>query len=321
VKILRWTAIAAITLTSATALAQGYPNKPVRMVVGFPPGGGTDIVARVISQKLSEWYGQPIVVENRPGATGTIGAYAIAKSAPDGYNLLMGHVNSHGIAPNLFAKLPYDPIKDFAAVAYVGYVPNVLAVHPSVPARSVKELVALAKSKPGAMNYASSGNGSTQHLAGEMFKQLTGTDIVHVPYKGSGDAIKDLLSGTVNMNFDTMPPVLSHIQAGKLRGLAISTPRRLPQLPEVPTFEEEGIKGFDVTNWYGVMAPGGTPRDIVSKLNADINKAMQVPEVRARLEAVGTQLREQSAAECDSFIKAEVTKYAKLIKDANIRIE
>jgi tripartite-type tricarboxylate transporter receptor subunit TctC len=321
VKILRWTAIAALSLTSATALAQSYPNKPIRMVVGFPPGGGTDVVARVISQKLSEWYGQPVVVENRPGATGTIGADAIAKSAPDGYNLLMGHVNSHGIAPNLFAKLPYDPIKDFAAVAYVGYVPNVLAVHPSVPARSVKELVALAKDKPGAMNYASSGNGSTQHLAGEMFKQLTGTDIVHVPYKGSGDAIKDLLSGTVNMNFDTMPPVLSHIQAGKLRGLAISTPKRLSQLPDVPTFEEEGIKGFDVTNWYGVMAPGGTPRDIVSKLNADINKAMQVPEVRARLEAVGTQLREQSVAEFDSFIKAEVTKYAKLIKDANIRIE
>jgi tripartite-type tricarboxylate transporter receptor subunit TctC len=321
VNILRWTAIAAIGLTSAAALAQGYPNKPVRMVVGFPPGGGTDVVARVISQKLSEWYGQSVVVENRPGATGTIGADAIAKSAPDGYNLLMGHVNSHGIAPNLFAKLPYDPIKDFAAVAYVGYVPNVLAVHPSVPARSVKELVALAKSKPGAMNYASSGNGSTQHLAGEMFKQLTGTDIVHVPYKGSGDAIKDLLSGTVNMNFDTMPPVLSHIQAGKLRGLAISTPKRLSQLPEVPTFEEEGIKGFDVTNWYGVMAPGGTPREIVSKLNADINKAMQVPEVRARLEAVGTQLREQSVAEFDSFMKAEVTKYAKLIKDANIRIE
>ena len=320
-KILRWTAIAAIGLASAAALAQGYPNKPVRMVVGFPPGGGTDVVARVISQKLSEWYGQSVVVENRPGATGTIGADVIAKSAPDGYNLLMGHVNSHGIAPNLFAKLPYDPIKDFAAVAYVGYVPNVLAVHPSVPARSVKELVALAKSKPGAMNYASSGNGSTQHLAGEMFKQLTGTDIVHVPYKGSGDAIKDLLSGTVNMNFDTMPPVLPHIQAGKLRGLAISTPKRLSQLPEVPTFEEEGIKGFDVTNWYGVMAPGGTPREMVSKLNADINKAMQVPEVRARLEAVGTQLREQSVAEFDAFMKAEVTKYAKLVKDANIRIE
>jgi tripartite-type tricarboxylate transporter receptor subunit TctC len=190
-----------------------------------------------------------------------------------------------------------------------------------VNAKSVKELVALAKSKPGAMNYASSGNGSTQHLAGEMFKQLTGTDIVHIPYKGSGDAIKDLLGGTVNMNFDTMPPVLPHIQSGKLRGLAISTPKRLPQLPDVPTFDEEGIRGFDVTNWYGVMAPGGTPREIVAKLNADINKAMQVPEVRARLEAVGTQLREQSAAEFEAFMKTEVAKYGKLIKDANIKIE
>jgi tripartite-type tricarboxylate transporter receptor subunit TctC len=320
-KILRWTATALISLTSAAASAQSYPTKPVRMIVGFPPGGGTDVVARVISQKLSEWYGQSVVVENRPGATGTIGADLIAKSAPDGYNLIMGHVNSHGIAPNLFAKLPYDPIKDFAAVAYVGYVPNVLAVHPSVPARSVKELVELAKSQPGVMNYASSGNGSTQHLAGEMFKQLTGTSIVHVPYKGSGDAIKDLLGGTVNMNFDTMPPVMAHIQAGKLRGLAISTPRRLSQLPDVPTFEEAGIKGFDVTNWYGVMAPGGTPRELVNKLNADINKAMQVPEVRARLEAVGTQLREQSAAEFESFMKAEVSKYEKLIKSANIKIE
>ena len=319
--ILRWTAAAVLSLASAAAAAQSYPSKPVRMVVGFPPGGGTDVVARVISQKLGEWYGQPVVVENRPGATGTIGADAIAKSAPDGYHLIMGHVNSHGIAPNLFAKLPYDPIKDFAAVAYVGYVPNVLAVHPSVPARSVKELVELAKKTPGAMNYASSGNGSTQHLAGEMFKQLTGTSIVHVPYKGSGDAIKDLLAGTVNMNFDTMPPVLAHIQAGKLRGLAISTPQRLPQLADVPTFEEAGIRGFDVTNWYGVMAPGGTPREIVEKLNADINKAMQVPEVRTRLQAVGTQLREQSAPQFESFMKAEVAKYAKLIKDANIRIE
>ena len=317
----RWAAAAAFSFFAAAAFAQGYPNKPVRMIVGFPPGGGTDVVARVIGAKLSEWWGQAVAVENRPGATGTIGADFVAKSAPDGYTLIMGHVNSHAIAPNLFAKLPYDPIKDFAAVAYVGYVPNVLAVHPSVAARSVRELVLLAKSKPGQLNYASSGNGSTQHLAGELFKQLTGTDIIHVPYKGSGDAIKDLLGGVVAMNFDTMPPVLPHIQAGKLRGLAISTPKRLSQLPDVPTFEEEGIKGFDVTNWYGVMAPGATPRDIVGKLNADINKAMQVPEVRARLEAVGTQLREQSAADFEAFMKAEAAKYGRLIKSANIRIE
>ena len=319
--LMRMAAVAAFALFTSAALAQAYPNKPVRMIVGFPPGGGTDVVARVIGAKLSEWWGQAVAVENRPGATGTIGADAVAKSAPDGYTLIMGHVNSHAIAPNLFSKLPYDAIKDFAAVAYVGYVPNVLAVHPSVPARTVKELVALAKAKPGQLNYASSGNGSTQHLAGEMFKQLTGTEIVHVPYKGSGDAIKDLLAGVVAMNFDTMPPVLPHIQAGKLRGLAISTPRRLSQLADVPTFEEEGIKGFDVTNWYGVMAPAGTPRDIINKLNGDINKAMRVPEVHARLEAVGTQMREQSAAEFDAFMKAEVAKYAKLIKDANIRVE
>ncbi len=313
--------VAVCALHVGSALAQAYPNKPIKMIVGFPPGGGTDVVARVISAKVQEWWGQPVTVENRPGATGTIGADVVAKSAPDGYTLIMGHVNSTGLAPNLFPKLPYDPIKDFAAVSYVGYVPNVLAVHPSIPAKSVKELVALLKANPGKYNYASSGNGSTQHIAGEVFKQLTGTSVVHVPYKGSGDAIKDLLAGVVAMNFDTMPPVLPHIQAGKLRGLAISTPKRLAQLPDVPTFIEEGITGFDVTNWYGVMAPGGTPREIVAKLNADINKAMQVPEVRARLENVGTQLREMSVAEFDAFMKSEVVKYAKIIKDTGVRIE
>jgi tripartite-type tricarboxylate transporter receptor subunit TctC len=316
-----WLAAAAAALLAPCALAQSYPTKQVRMIVGFPPGGGTDVVARVIAQKLTEWWGQPVTVENRAGATGTIGADVVAKSAADGYTLIMGHVNSHAIAPNLLAKMPYDPIKDFAAVAYVGYVPNVLAVHPSVNVKSVKELVALAKSQPGKMNYASSGNGSTQHLAGELFKQLTGTSIVHVPYKGSGDAIKDLLAGTVAMNFDTMPPVLPHIQAGKLRGLAISTPKRLAQLPDVPTFLEEGITGFDVANWYGVMAPAGTPRELVQRLNADLNKAMQVPEVRTRLEAVGTQLREQSAADFDAYMKSEVSKYAKLIKDIGVKVE
>ena len=314
-------ACAALLSFAAAAHAQPYPSKPVRVIVGFPPGGGTDVVARVIAQKLTEWWGQAVTVENRAGATGTIGADAVAKAAPDGYTLLMGHVNSHGIAPNLFPKMPYDALKDFAAVAYVGYVPNVLAVHPTVPAKSVKELVALAKSQPGKLNFASSGNGSTQHLAGELFKQLTGTSIVHVPYKGSGDAIKDLLAGVVSMNFDTMPPVLPHIQAGKLRGLAISTPRRLPQLPDVPTFAEEGIANFDVANWYGVMAPAATPRELVTRLNGDINKAMQVPEVRARLEGVGTQMREQSAAEFDAYMKAEVAKYAKLVKDAGVRLE
>jgi len=320
-RIARLILVLVLAAAAAAAQAQTYPTKPIRMIVGFPPGGGTDVVARVIAQKLSEWYGQPVTVENRPGATGTIGADVVAKSPGDGYTLLMGHVNSTGIAPNLFSKIPYDAIKDFAGVAYVGYVPNVLAVHPSVPAKTMKELIALAKSKPGEMNYASSGNGSTQHLAGEMFKQLTGVSIVHVPYKGSGDAIKDLLAGVVSMNFDTMPPVMEHIRSGRLRGLAISTSRRLPQLPDVPTFEEAGLTGFDITNWYGVMAPAATPRDIVLKLNADINRAMLVPEVRARLEGVGTQLKEQSAADFDAFMKTEVAKYSRLVKAAGIKVD
>ena len=318
----RWgAAFVCAGLLAAGAAAQTYPAKPVRMIVGFPPGGGTDVVARVIAAKLSEWYGQQIIVENRPGATGTIGADVVAKSPPDGYTLIMGHVNSHAIAPNIFHKLPYDALRDFAPVAYVGYVPNVLVVNPSVPAKSVKELIALARSKPGALNYASSGTGSTQHLAGEMFMQLASIDIVHVPYKGSGQAIGDLLAGVVAMNFDTMPPVIEHIKSGRLRALAISTPSRVAQLPDVPTFTEEGVSGFDVTNWYGVMAPGGTPKEIVTKLNADINKAMQVPEVRGRLEQVGTQMREGSPADFEAFMRAELAKYAKLVKDANISVE
>ena len=308
-------------LSAPGAFAQTYPNKPIRMIVGFPPGGGTDVVARVIAQKLSEWYGQTVVVENRAGATGTIGADVLAKSTPDGYTLMMGHANSHAIAPNLMAKLPYDPIKDFAPVSYVGYVPNVLSLHPSVPAKNMKELVTLLKNNPGKYTYASSGNGSSQHLSGEMFKLLTGTSILHVPYKGSGDAIKDLLAGTVSMNFDTMPPVLEHIKAGKLRGLGISTPKRLAQLPEVPTFAEEGLTGFEILNWYGVMAPAATPREIVNKLATDINKSMREPDVKARLEQVGTQLRELSPEEFGAFMRSELSKYAKLVKDANIRLE
>jgi tripartite-type tricarboxylate transporter receptor subunit TctC len=311
----------AAALIAPGAFAQTYPNKPIRMIVGFPPGGGTDVVARVIGQKLSEWYGQTVVIENRAGATGTIGADVLAKSAPDGYALMMGHANSHAIAPNLMAKLPYDPIKDFAPVSYVGYVPNVLSLHPSVPAKTMKELVTLLKNNPGKYTYASSGNGSSQHLSGEMFKLLTGTNVLHVPYKGSGDAIKDLLAGTVSMNFDTMPPVLEHIKAGKLRGLGISTPKRLAQLPDVPTFEEEGLTGFEILNWYGVMAPAATPREIVAKLSTDINKAMREPDVKARLEQVGTQLRELSPEQFGAFMRAELAKYAKLVKDANIKLE
>jgi tripartite-type tricarboxylate transporter receptor subunit TctC len=316
-----WLIAIITTLYANVGLAQTYPSKAMRLIVGFPPGGGTDIVSRVIAQRLSEWYGQAVVVENRSGATGSIGADALAKSAPDGYTIMMGHANSHAISPNLVAKLPYDPIKDFAPVAYVGYVPNVLSLHPSVPAKNMKELVTLLKAHPGKYTYASSGNGSSQHLSGEMFRLLTGVNIVHVPYKGSGDGIRDLVAGVVSMNFDTMPPVLPHLKDGRLRGLGISTPKRLSQLPDVPTFTEEGLTGFEILNWYGVMAPAATPREIVMKLNTDINRAMRESDVRTRLEQVGTQLREMTPEEFGTFMRAELAKYGKLVKDANIRLE
>ena len=314
-------ACAALLSFATMANAQTYPTKPVRMIVGFPPGGGTDVVARVIAQKLTEWWGQAVTVENRAGATGTIGADAVAKAAPDGYTLLMGHVNSHGIAPNLFPKMPYDALKDFVAVAYVGYVPNVLAVHPSVPAKSVKELVALAKAQPGKLNFASSGNGSTQHLAGELFKQLTGTSIVHVPYKGSGDAIKDLLAGVVSMNFDTMPPVLPHIQAGKLRPLAVTTAKRSSALPQVPTLAESGLAGFDIGTWFGVLAPVATPKAVTARLAEEMRKIIRSPEFGKRMAEIGAEPIGNSAEQMAAQIKSETEKFARLVKAAKVTIE
>jgi tripartite-type tricarboxylate transporter receptor subunit TctC len=316
----RYAGLLLFVFFSGAALAQ-YPAKPIRMVVGFAPGGGTDLVARIIGQKMTESWGQPVLVDNRAGATGTIGADIVAKAPPDGYALLMGHVNSHGIAPNLFKKLPYDAERDFAMVAYVGYVPNVLVVHPSIPARNVKELIAIAKAQPGTLNYASSGVGSTQHLAGELFTLLTGVKIVHVPYKGSGPAVIDLLAGHVSMNFDTMPPVLPHIKSGRLRALGLTTPKRSPQLPNVPTMIEVGLKGFDMTNWYGIMAPAKTPRDIVMKLNAEVNRIVALPDAKSKLEEAGTQLDPMSPEQFATFLRSEIAKYAKLVKAANVSLD
>lgn len=307
--------------TGGGAYAQAYPTKPVRIVVGFAPGGGTDLVARIIGAKLTELHGQGFIVENRAGATGTIGADITAKSPPDGYTLMMGHVNSHGIAPNLFKKLPYDAQRDFAMVAYVGYVPNVLVVHPSIPAKTVAELVAIAKAQPGSLNYASSGVGSTQHLAGELFQLTTGAKLTHVPYKGSGPAVVDLIAGHVVMNFDTMPPVLPHIRSGKMKALALTTPQRSSQLPQVPTMIEAGLKGFEMTNWYGVMAPAKTPRDVVSRLNAEINRIMAMPDAKAKLEEAGTQLNPMSTEQFAKFLGSEIIKYAKLIKASGVTLD
>lgn len=314
-------AAAVASASAAPAIAQtAFPNKPIRVLVGFAPGGGTDIVARALGVKMSEILGQPIVVENRAGASGTIAAAEVARSAPDGYTLLMGHSNSNAIAPFVLDKVPYDAAADFTPITYVGYVPNVLVVHPSIPARTVPELIALAKGKPGEYTYASSGVGSTQHLAGALFAKLTDVQLNHIPYKGSGQAVVDLIGGQVNMNFDTMPPVLEHIKSGKLRALAISTPQRLSQLPDVPTFSEVGIKGFEVTNWYSVMGPKSLPADVVAKIDDAVKKSMNDPSIRASLVAQGVQFGGAATpAQFSDFIKAELTKYQKLVKDLNVK--
>ena len=301
---------------------QSWPGKPIRLVVGFAPGGGTDIVARALAPKMSEVLGQTVVVENRSGASGTIAADLVAKSPPDGYTLLAGHSNSNAIAPFVLAKVPYDAATDFSPITYIGYVPNVLVVRPSLPARSVKELIELARKKPGGYTFASSGIGSTQHVAGELFERIAGIHLVHIPYRGSSQAIQDLLAGNVDMNFDTMPPVLPHIKAGTLRALAISTPERLPQLPDVPTFAEVGIKGFDVTNWYAVMGPKALPREIVARINDAVLKAMDDPGVRKTLEAQGVQFGTfRTPEQFNKFVADELAKYGKMIKELGIKGE
>jgi tripartite-type tricarboxylate transporter receptor subunit TctC len=306
---------------AASAAAQQYPSRTIRLIVGFPPGGGTDIIARMLGQKLTESWGQQVIVDNRPGATGMIGANAVAKSAPDGYTLLMGHVNSQAIAPTATPKPLYDPLRDFATVAYIGYVPNVLVVHPSTPAKNIKELVALAKARPGELTFASPGVGSTNQLAGEMFKLATGINIVHVPYKGSGPAIIDLLAGQIVMNFDAMPSVINYLQQGKMRALAVTTKARDPQLPNVPTLRELGLKDFDVTNWYGVVAPAATPREIVMKLNAEINRIVQTPDVKARFDQLGTRLNPMTPEKFTEFLQAEIAKYTEVIHKTGVRME
>jgi len=315
-------AVALLSAFAAPSFAQtaAWPTKPIRLLVGFAPGGGTDIVARALGVKMSEIFGQPVVVENRAGASGTIAAAEVARAPADGYTLLMGHSNSNAIAPFVLEKVPYDAATDFTPITYIGYVPNVLVVHPSVPARTIPELIALAKGKPGQYTYASSGIGSTQHLAGALFAKLTDVQLNHIPYKGSGQAVVDLLGGQVNMNFDTMPPVLEHIKSGKLRALAISTPQRLSQLPDVPTFSEVGIKGFEVTNWYSVMGPKGMPADVASKIDGAARKAMADPSINSSLVAQGVQFGGAATpAQFADFIKTELTKYQKLVKDLNVK--
>jgi tripartite-type tricarboxylate transporter receptor subunit TctC len=317
-------AVQAIALALATmaggAMAQAWPARPISLVVPFPPGGTTDVLARALGEKLSQSLGQTVIVENKPGAGATLGADYVAKSRPDGYTLLMGAVH-HTIASSVFRKLPYDFRQDFAPITTVALVPNVLVVNASTPAKNVAELVALAKAKPGQSSYGSNGNGTAQHLIGTQFQNLTGTEIVHVPYKGSGPLATDLLGGQITMSFDTITPVLQHIKSGKLRALAVTTAKRSSALPDVPTLDEAGLKGFDIGTWFGVLAPAATPKDIVARLNAEMVKVIQSAEFRKRMDEIGAEPIGDSSAQMAQQIKGETDKFARLVKDAKVTIE
>ncbi len=312
----------AATLGCANALAQSYPAKPIRFVVPYPPGGSVDIAARAVGQKLSEAWGQPVVVDNRAGAGGNIGADLVAKSPADGYTLLMGAVATHAINPTLYAKIPYDPVRDFTPVALVVQVPNILVVNPSVPAKSVKELIELARAKPGTLNFGSGSTGSTGHLAGELFNTMAGVKMVHIPYKGAAPAMADLLAGQVHLMFDNLANALPNVKAGRLRALAVTTLARSPAVPDLPTIAESGLPGFDLTTWFGVMVPAGTPPEIVAKLNAEIVRALATKDMHERLEKMGAEAPTNNTPErFAAFIRSEAAKYAKVVKESGAKVE
>jgi tripartite-type tricarboxylate transporter receptor subunit TctC len=305
---------------SSLASAQGdYPSRPIRLVVTVPPGGAADFIARLIGGKVSESLGQPVVVENRGGAGGTIAADAVAKAAPDGYTLLQNSITTHGVGPHLYSKLPYDPVKDFAAVSGLAVLPLVMAVNAELPFRSIDEVIASSKAKP--LHFASSGNGGAPHMAGELFKSVTGAPITHVPYKGSGPAVADLVGGRVQIMFDAVPSLIAHIRSGKLRVLAAASPQRNRLLPEVPTFAELGHPKVAVSLWYGLLAPAGTPRSAINKLNSEVTKILQSPDVRERLQAQGAEPTPGTPEAFASFMQEEMAKWAPVVKQAGLKLD
>ncbi len=309
--------IALATLASA----QGYPSKPVRIVAPFGAGSTIDIIGRIIAPKLHEALGQPVIVENRAGAGGAIGMDAVAKAAPDGHTLVIGALGPLAMNPILYPKTPFDPVKDFAAISLLATGPVVIAVHPSIPARTIQELVGLAKKRPGALNFGSPGVGTSPHLTGELFKLITGTDIVHVPYKGNAEAITDLIGGQVGIVFTGVPPVVPLAKAGKVRLLATTGKARLANLPDVPTIREAGVTGADVLIWYGVVAPAATPKDVVARLNREIVKVMSLPDVRDKFLQQSVDPASSSADEFAQLIRDEVARWGKVIRAAGIKLE
>ncbi len=309
-----------VALSGGSAMAQAWPNKSISLIVPFPAGGTTDVLARALGERLSQSLGQPVVVESKPGAGATIGADFVAKAKPDGYTLLMGAVH-HTIASSVYKKLPYDFAKDLTPITTVAMVPNVLVVNASTPAKNLNELVAMLKPAPGKFSFGSNGNGTAQHLIGTQFQNSTGTDLVHVPYRGSAPLATDLLGGQILMSFDTVTPVLPHIKAGKLRPLAVTTAKRSAALPDVPTLEEAGLKGFNIGTWFGVLAPAATPKDIVARLNTEMVKIIQSPEFRARMAEIGAEPIGDTSAQMAQLIASETDKFSKLVKEAKVEIE
>lgn len=310
---MKWLVPLFALITPSAAVAQAYPSKPIRVVVPYAPGGATDLTARLVGQKMQAATKQNVIVENRPGAGGVIGADVVAKAAPDGYTVLVGVPAEMAILPQL-QKVPYAVARDFAPVTLAVVTPLILVVHPSLPVKSVKELVAFVRARPGQVSYASAGTGGVQHLAAELLKITTKIDMVHVPYKGAGPVMPDLIGGHIPLFFSGMPPAMPHVKAGKLRPLAVTTTKRSPAAPDVPTMVESGMPGFDISNWFAYFVPAGTPADVISRLNTEVNRGLQFQDVRDKLASVGAEAVGTTADELAKFVRAETEKFAKLIK-------
>lgn len=315
-----WT-LALMLPLAAAAQSGAYPSKPVRLIVPAAPGGGADFLARIVGTKLQEQTGQSFVVDNRAGASGTIAADLTAKSAPDGYTLLLGQSTSIAIAPHIYPKLPYDTLRDLKPVTLVAEVPNMVVVHPGVPVNSVKDLIALAKAKPGTLNFGSAGNGAPSHLAGEMFKAAAGVDLVHVPYKGAGPATNDLLAGQIQVMFAPMVAVMPHVKAGRLKALAVTSGKRSPAVPDLPTLAESGLKDFAIVSWFGFFVPAATPPAVVDKLHQETVKALKSPETIERFAKEGAEPAGNTPAEFAAYVQQESARYAKVLKDNNIKAD
>ncbi len=305
----------------ASAAAETYPAKPIRIVVAYTPAGTTDILARAIGQKLTEAWGQPVIIDNRPGANGNIGTEYAAKSTPDGYTLLMTTAAPHGINPGLYRKLGFDAVKDFAGISLVATVPNVLVVNNTLPVKDVRDLIAYLRANPGKLNFGSPGYGSTGHMSVELFMAMTGTKMAHIPYKGDAGVLADLMGGQIMLSLSNMPAYTPQIKAGRVRALAVSTAKRSPAAPEIPTMAEAGVPGYVTVAWFGLLAPAKTPRDIINKLSAETARILKMPDVYTRLADLGAEPVGSSAAEFDAHIKSEIVKWAKVIKDANVELQ